>query len=209
LAAFSGEASNPDYFAASRRQPASADLIAPADSATQIAELLHRRRRSGCGTPRPRTPPSCADAEPHRQVGADDADVRPVLDAAGRSGKNPMQDARVRRAIYHAIDRAADHQAAGRRRRGAARLDSMCPPVQFGCATDVHGLSLRPGQGEAAACRGGYADGSRPLYAYRDRPFSERAGYLRKVGLTAELRFLQWTALRADRPAGGQASWRS
>jgi len=36
-----------------------------------------------------------------------------------------------------------------------------------------------------------------PLYAYRDRPFSEAvAAICARSAITAELRFLQWTALR-------------
>ena len=53
-----------------------------------------------------------------------------------------------------------------------------------------------------------YPDGfSVPLYAYRDRRYSEAVvGYLRKVGITADLRFLQWTALRPIVQQEGKAA---
>ena len=53
----------------------------------------------------------------------------------------------------------------------------------------------------------GYPNGfSVPLYAYRDRRYSEAVvGYLRKIGITADLRFLQWTALRPIVQQDGKA----
>jgi peptide/nickel transport system substrate-binding protein len=107
-----------------------------------------------------------------------------------------MQDVRVRRAIYHAIDRESiTRDLVG---EGAAVLNSICAPAQFGCATDVPVYPYDPAKAKQLLAEAGYPDGfSMPLYAYRDRPYSEAVlGFLRKVGITAELRFMQWTALR-------------
>jgi peptide/nickel transport system substrate-binding protein len=77
-------------------------------------------------------------------------------------------------------------------------LKSMCAPTQFGCATDVPVFDYDPGKAKKLLAEAGLADGfSMPLYAYRDRPYSEAVlGYLRAVGITADLRFMQWKALR-------------
>jgi peptide/nickel transport system substrate-binding protein len=117
-----------------------------------------------------------------------------------------MQDVRVRRAIYHAIDRRAiTRDLVG---EGAAVLDSICAPSQFGCATDVAVYRYDPTKAKQLLVEAGYPDGfTMPLYAYRDRPYSEAVvGFLRKVGITAELRFLQWTALRQIVQQEGKAA---
>jgi peptide/nickel transport system substrate-binding protein len=116
-----------------------------------------------------------------------------------------MQDVRVRRAIYHAIDRAAiARELVG---EGAAVLDAMCAPTQFGCAQDVPIYPYDPEKAKQLLAEAGYPNGfSVPLYAYRDRRYSEAVvGYLRKVGITADLRFLQWTALRPIVQQDGKA----
>jgi peptide/nickel transport system substrate-binding protein len=118
------------------------------------------------------------------------------LDAAGRSGDTPVKDVRVRRAIYHAIDRKAiTGQLVG---EGAEVLKSMCAPTQFGCATDVKVYEYDVAKAKKLLAEAGFPNGFElPLYAYRDRPYSEAVlGYLRAVGITAELRFMQWKALR-------------
>jgi peptide/nickel transport system substrate-binding protein len=118
------------------------------------------------------------------------------LDAAGRSGENPMQDVRVRQAMFHAIDRQAiATELVG---EGSEVLKSMCHPVQFGCAQDVPQYEYDPEKAKALLAEAGYAEGfSIPFYAYRDRPYSEAVmNYLREVGIEADLQFLQWKALR-------------
>jgi peptide/nickel transport system substrate-binding protein len=190
---------NPDYFAASPKgRPTIGKIVYRTipDGATQIAELL----TGGVDWLWDVSPDNVKKlaAMPNLTVKAAPTTRMSFLslDAVGRSGKTPMQDVRVRRAIYHAIDRAAiARQLVG---EGAAVLDSMCAPTQFGCAADVTIYPYDPAKAKALLAEAGYPNGfSVPLYAYRDRPFSEAViGYLRKVGITADLRFLQWTALR-------------
>ena len=57
------------------------------------------------------------------------------LDAAGRSGANPLQDKNMRLAITHALDR----NALAKVLRGEASevIHSPCNPRQFGCVQDV------------------------------------------------------------------------
>ena len=118
------------------------------------------------------------------------------LDAAGRSGKPPTTDVRVRRAMFHAIDREAI--AKNLVGEGAVVQKSLCVPVQFGCTVDVPQYAYDPAKAKALLAEAGYPDGfSIPFYAYRDRPYSEAVlNYLRAVGIKPELRFLQWQALR-------------
>lgn len=118
------------------------------------------------------------------------------LDAVGRTGDGPMKDLRVRQAIGHAIDRESIvKNLVG---EGAVVQKSLCTPVQFGCDTEVTQYEYDPEKAKALLAEAGYPNGfSIPFYAYRDRPYSEAVlNYLRAVGISADLQFLQWRALR-------------
>jgi peptide/nickel transport system substrate-binding protein len=199
---------NPDYFAASPKgQPSIGKIVYRTipNAATQVAELI----TGGLDWIWDASPDNAAKLGKLPNITVKAAPTTRMsflsLDAAGRSGKNPMQDVRVRRAVYHAIDRQAiTRDLVG---EGAAVLDSMCAPAQFGCATDVTVYPYDPAKAKALLAEAGYPNGfSMPLYAYRDRPYSEAVvGFLRKVGITADLRFLQWTALRPIVQQDGKA----
>jgi peptide/nickel transport system substrate-binding protein len=190
---------NPDYFADSPKgKPSIGKIVYRTipNAATQVAELI----TGGLDWIWDASPDNAAKLGKLPNITVKAAPTTRMsflsLDAAGRSGKNPMQDVRVRRAIYHAIDRASiTRDLVG---EGAAVLNSICAPAQFGCATDVTVYPYDPAKAKQLLAEAGYPNGfSMPLYAYRDRPYSEAVvGFLRKVGITAELRFMQWTALR-------------
>jgi peptide/nickel transport system substrate-binding protein len=200
---------NTDYFAASPKgQPSIGKIVYRTipNAATQVAELI----TGGIDWLWDASPDNAAKLGKMPNITVKSAPTTRMsflsLDAAGRSGKNPMQDVRVRRAIYHAIDRRAiTRDLVG---EGAAVLDSICAPSQFGCATDVAVYPYDPTKAKQLLVEAGYPDGfTMPLYAYRDRPYSEAVvGFLRKVGITAELRFLQWTALRQIVQQEGKAA---
>lgn len=118
-----------------------------------------------------------------------------ALDAAGRSGDTPLKDVRVRRAIFHAIDRGALAKLAG---NSAEVLKSMCYPTQVGCTADVTQFAYDPAKAKALLAEAGYPNGFKiPFYAYRDRPYSEAVlHYLRNIGIQADFRFIQNVALR-------------
>lgn len=118
------------------------------------------------------------------------------IDAAGRSGKTPLTDVRVRQAIGYAIDRDAIVKNLGG--KGAEVLKAMCTPNQNGCPAEVPQYTYDPAKARELLKEAGYEGGLQlPIYAYRDRPFTEAVmNYLRDVGITADLNFLQWGALR-------------
>lgn len=120
-----------------------------------------------------------------------------ILDAAGRAGDHPMKDVRVRRALFHAIDRAALAKLVG---NGAEVLKSMCYPTQVGCTADVSQWAYDPAKAKALLAEAGYGPGKPlriPFYAYRDRAYSEAVlAYLRAAGIEPEFKFIQNVALR-------------
>jgi peptide/nickel transport system substrate-binding protein len=190
---------NPNYFAGSPKgKPQIGTIIYRTikDADTQVAELLTGGVDWIWGVP----------PENAKQLGAmpnvvvkSAATMRMSflsLDAAGRTGDNPMKDVRVRRALFHAIDR--DSIAKNLVGEGAVVQRSLCVPVQFGCTTDVPDYAFDPAKSKALLAEAGYPNGlSIPFYAYRDRSYSEAVlNYLRQAGFKPELKFLQWQALR-------------
>jgi len=127
-----------------------------------------------------------------------------MMDAAGRSGKNPMNDVKVRRAISHAIDRDKIRKTL---MGGASRvLHAVCFPTQFGCIDKyVTKYDYDPKKAKALLAEAGYPKGfETPFYAYRDRPIAEAMiGQLRKVGIKAKLTYLKAGALRELRRTKG------
>ncbi len=76
------------------------------------------------------------------------------LDAAGRTGANPLTNEKVRQAIAYAIDRAA--MARDLVGTGSRPLNAPCYPSQIGCETESRRrLSLRPRPGPPASDGGG------------------------------------------------------
>lgn len=124
------------------------------------------------------------------------------FDAAGRAGKSPMQDLRVRKAIAHAIDRQAivDNLVGG----GSRVVHAACFPSQFGCTDDIAKYDYNPEKTKKLLAQAGYPNGfSIDIYAYRERPYTEAViGYLHQVGIKAKLNFLKYAALRDKNRAG-------
>lgn len=125
------------------------------------------------------------------------------LDAAGRSGENPLVDKRVRQALNHAINRQGIVDALV---QGAAQVvHTACFPTQFGCDQDVTVYDYDPERARELLAEAGYPDGlTLPFYAYRDRVFAEAIiGDLRAVGIEVDFSFLNYAALR-DRSQAGE-----
>ncbi|MGH8431388.1 MAG: ABC transporter substrate-binding protein, partial [Solimonas sp.] len=72
-------------------------------------------------------------------------------------GKSPLADARVRRALIHAVDRESIRTAF---MGGASQvIDSACNPLQFGCSTDVAKYGYDPAKAKQLLTEAGFANG--------------------------------------------------
>lgn len=110
----------------------------------------------------------------------------------------PMfKDIRVRKAINHAIDRQAMLKTVVG--DSARVLHTQCFPSQFGCTDEgAPRYNYDPARAKALLAEAGYPNGfDVDLYAYRERHQTEAIiGYLRAVGIRANLRFMQYAAMR-------------
>jgi peptide/nickel transport system substrate-binding protein len=108
-----------------------------------------------------------------------------------------LRDIRVRKAILHAIDR--EQMAKSIVGEGARVIHTPCFPRQFGC-TDVGAprYAYDPAKARQLLAEAGFSAGfDVDFYAYRERDQTEAIiGYLRAVGIRANLRFMQYPALR-------------
>ena len=167
---------NPNYFAGSPKgKPQIGTIVYRTikDAETQVAELLTGGVDWIWGVP----------PENAKQLGAmpnvvvkSAATMRMSflsLDAAGRTGDTPLKDVRVRRAIFHAIDREAI--AKNLVGEGAAVQKSLCVPVQFGCTTDVPDYPYDPAKAKALLAEAGHPNLLDPLLRL-SRPALFRGG---------------------------------
>ncbi len=117
-----------------------------------------------------------------------------------------LKDVRVRKAISHAIDRESMvKQIVG---EGARVLHTQCFPSQFGCTDEgAPRYNYDPTKAKALLAEAGFPNGfDVDLYAYRERNQTEAMiGYLRAVGIRANLRFMQYAAMR-DAARQGKAA---
>ena len=119
------------------------------------------------------------------------------FDAANKTNTNPpTTNVLVRKAIAHAIDRQT---IVDRLVRGESQvIHSACFPTQFGCTQDVVKYEYNPKKAIELLRQAGFENGFKiDLYAYRDRPLVEAIiGYLKEVGIDAEIRFQKYAAVR-------------
>ena len=119
------------------------------------------------------------------------------FNSSGKNGNaNPFTDAKVRQAVAHGINRAS---IAKNLVGGASEvIHSACFPTQFGCTQDVPRYEFDVNKAKALLAEAGHPDGfETEIYAYRQREFTEAViGDLRKIGIKANLKYMQYKALR-------------
>ncbi|CAN5323984.1 ABC transporter substrate-binding protein [soil metagenome] len=126
------------------------------------------------------------------------------FDALGRTpAAEPLKDVRVRQAIAYAIDRKSmlDNLVGG----GARVMNSACFIDQVGCVDKgVPVYDYNPAKAKALLAEAGYPNGFKTeIYVYRDREIAEAMiGYLRAVGIEANLNFQKYAAIRESARGG-------
>lgn len=118
------------------------------------------------------------------------------FDVNGKSGQDFFTKKKVRQAFAHAVNR----ESIAKNLVGGASvvIPSACHPAQFGCVQDVPTYDYDPAKAKKLLAEAGYPDGfTFDFYAYRQREYTEAViGDLAKVGIKANLKFMQYRALR-------------
>jgi len=119
------------------------------------------------------------------------------MDSRENTQAPQLRDVRVRRAIMYAIDR--DTMVKSIVGHGARVLNVPCFPSQFGCSDEgAPRYAYDPAKAKKLMAEAGLANGfDLDFYAYRDRDQAEAMmGYLRTIGIRANLRWVQYAAHR-------------
>jgi peptide/nickel transport system substrate-binding protein len=121
--------------------------------------------------------------------------------AAKTSPDTPLKNELVRRAINHAIDR--DGIVRNLMKSRSRVINSPCNPIQFGCEQDVTIYKYDVQKAKALMQEAGYANGfAIDIIGYRNRQVAEAiVGDLRAIGITANLKWLQYPAAVQKRRA--------
>jgi peptide/nickel transport system substrate-binding protein len=137
-----------------------------------------------------------------------------LFNAGENAPAKELRNLKVRQAIAHAIDKKT--MAKTLVGEGAPILDAICFPTQFGCDTSQAAkYAYDPAKAKKLLAEAGFPGGiTIPLLAYRERPQTEAMiNYLRAVGIKAELKFMQYAAMReqqrSNRAAVTHQTWGS
>jgi peptide/nickel transport system substrate-binding protein len=191
---------NPDYFKDSPKPQAKIEKVEIRfipDRQTQVAEML----AGGLDMVMNVAPDQAQQlrAVPHLQVVSGET-MRIVFlgfDVTEKTAAPQLRDIRVRKALMHAIDRPAMIKSLVG--EGARVIHTVCFPSQFGCTDQgAPRYDYDPAKAKQMLAEAGFPNGfDIELYAYRERNQTEAMiGYLRAIGVKANLRFLQYAAMR-------------
>ena len=121
-----------------------------------------------------------------------------AFDAIGRTGSDDLKDARVRRALIHAIDRDSIRRNIFAGGDAVEKMDSICKPIQIGCVFDAKPPAYDPGKAKALLAEAGKADLKLQITTLPEaRKVAEAiVGYLRAVGVKASIKSVTFGAYR-------------
>ena len=128
-----------------------------------------------------------------------------AFDSIGRSGMEDLKDVRVRRALLHAIDREAIRKNIFAGGDAVQPMDSICKPLQIGCAFDVKPPAFDPAAAKRLLAEAGKGAGlSLEITTLTEtRKVAEAiAGYLRAVGVRASIKNVTFGAYRKLQRSG-------
>ena len=126
-----------------------------------------------------------------------------ALDAKNRSGIGHLSDIRVRKAVFHAIDREKIRKDLVH--PDARPLGALCIPNQVACSHSTPVVGYDPGKSKALLAEVGLAAGfDVEITTFRTaRHVAEGiAGYLRRVGIKAKVSSLTFGAYRKKQRQG-------
>ncbi len=121
-----------------------------------------------------------------------------AFDALGRSGRDDLKDVNVRRALIHAVDRDAIRRNIFAGGEAVKAMDSICKPLQIGCAFDVRPPAYDPAKARAMLAAAGKTGLRLEITTLPEsRKVAEAiAGYLRKAGVQASIKSVTFGAYR-------------
>jgi peptide/nickel transport system substrate-binding protein len=125
-----------------------------------------------------------------------------LFNAGADTPAKELQNLKVRQAIAHAIDK--ETMAKTLVGEGAPLLDAICFPSQVGCDTSQAAkYEYDPAKAKKLLAEAGFGGGlTVTLMAYRERPQTEAMiNYLRAVGINADLKYMQYAAMREQQRA--------
>jgi len=126
-----------------------------------------------------------------------------LFNAGADTPVKELQNLKVRQAIAHAIDKKT--MARTLVGEGAPVIDAICYPSQFGCDdSQTVKYEYNPTKAKQLLAEAGFASGlTIPMIGYRERPQTEAmVNYLRAVGINADLKFMQYAAMREQHRTG-------
>lgn len=191
---------NKDYFKESPKGASKIEKIEIRfipDRQTQLAELMSRGADFLMHVPKDQA--DQLKGQPGLQVVSGET-MRIVfmqMNSQAESAFPALKDIRVRQAINHAIDKQAMVKALVG--EGSRVLHTICFPTQVGCTDEgAKRYEYDPAKAKKLLAEAGYPDGLElPFVAYRERHQTEAIiGYLKAVGIKANLNFLQYAAMR-------------